>query len=212
MIRLSLIVTCLAISMMSIGCCAPMGCNSCGIGGCGSDGTIVRGGLAGGPLDGLRQMKRNMTCGNGCGETYFGDHANGRTGTLMPVNNDALYPFNGEEITAMPSVVFTQFLSDRFAVFGGKIDTMQSDFNEFAWGKGDEKFMNMGFGFNPVAALTSPYSTLGAGVMFAPDAESYLSLSVYDPNGDPTRSGFDSFFEDGVTVSAEGRIGTRFFD
>jgi len=73
MIRLSLIVTCLAISMMSIGCCAPMGCNSCGIGGCGSDGTIVRGGLAGGPLDGLRQMKRNMTCGNGCGETYFGE-------------------------------------------------------------------------------------------------------------------------------------------
>ena len=77
MIRLSLIVTCLAISLMSIGCCGPMGrgagcgvpmgCNSC-------DGTVVRGGMVGGgPLDALRQMKRNMVCGNGCGEVYRGE-------------------------------------------------------------------------------------------------------------------------------------------
>lgn len=66
MIRLSLIVTCLAISLMSIGCCAPMGCNSC-------DGTVVRGPMAGGPLDRLRQVKRNMTCGSGCGDVYVGE-------------------------------------------------------------------------------------------------------------------------------------------
>ncbi len=66
MIRLYLIVTCLAISMMSIGCCAPMACNDC-------NGPIVRGGLVGGPLDGLRQIKRNMTCGSGCGEVYVGE-------------------------------------------------------------------------------------------------------------------------------------------
>ena len=66
MIRLSLIVTCLAISLMSIGCCAPMACNDC-------DGTIGRGCMTGGPLDGLRRMKRNMTCGSGCGEVYVGE-------------------------------------------------------------------------------------------------------------------------------------------
>ena len=144
-------------------------------------------------------------------ETYFGDNVNRRTGTLLPVNSDSLYPNNGEETTAVPSVVLTQFLSDRFAIFAGKLDTTQGDLNEFAWGKGGEGFMNLGFGLNPVPALTTPYSTLGAGFLFVPDEESYLSVSVYDPNGDPTKSGFESFFEDGVTIAAEGRIGTEFF-
>jgi porin len=146
------------------------------------------------------------------GESYFGDNVNRRTGALMPVNNDALWPLPGDDITALPSVVFTQFLADRFAVFAGKLDTTGSDLNEFAWGKGDERFMNLAFGLNPVTSLTSPYSTLGAGFMFVPDEESYISVSAYDPNGDPTESGFDSFFEDGVTIAAEGRSGTRFFD
>jgi len=43
-----------------------MGCNSC-------DGTLVRGPVTGGPLDGLRRIKRNMTCGSGCGEVYVGE-------------------------------------------------------------------------------------------------------------------------------------------
>lgn len=145
-------------------------------------------------------------------ESRFGEHVNGRTGVLLPVNNDALYPLDGDDGTAVPSIVFTQFLAERFAVFAGKLDTTVGDVNEFAWGKGDEGFMNLGFGFNPVPVLSTPYSTLGAGFMFVPDAESYLSVSVYDPNGDAARSGFDSFFEDGVTIAAEGRIGTRFFD
>jgi hypothetical protein len=65
MIRLALIVTCLAISVMSIGCSAPIGCNRCDGYGCG--------GRVGGPLDGLRQMKRNLVCGGGCGEVYVGE-------------------------------------------------------------------------------------------------------------------------------------------
>lgn len=85
MIRLSLIVTCLAISLMSIGCCGPiacgtgcgvpMGCDSCDVSmGCDScSGTVVRGGVIHSPLDGLRRMKRNITCGSGCGEVYRGE-------------------------------------------------------------------------------------------------------------------------------------------
>jgi porin len=146
------------------------------------------------------------------GESYFGENVNRRTGTLLPVNNDAIWPLPGDDISALPSVVFTQFLSERFAIFAGKLDTTAGDVNEFAWGKGDEGFMNFGFGFNPVTALTTPYSTLGAGFLFVPNEESYFSVSAYDPNGDPTESGFDSFFDDGVSIAAEGRVGTRFLD
>ena len=76
MIRLSLVLTCLAISLMSIGCCGPMGC---GVGrgvpmDCDScEGTVVQGGIVGGPLEGIRRMRRNFVCGSGCGEVYRGE-------------------------------------------------------------------------------------------------------------------------------------------
>ena len=74
MIRFSLILSCLAVSLMSIGCCGPMGrgpgcriptCSDCD--GCGSN-TIPSG-----PLDRARQFKRSLVCGSGCGEAYVGE-------------------------------------------------------------------------------------------------------------------------------------------
>jgi hypothetical protein len=55
-------------------------------------------------------------------------------------------------------VVFTRFLSEKFAVALGKLDTTGGDANEFAHGRGDEKFMNLAFSFNPVALRNAPYS------------------------------------------------------
>ncbi len=145
-------------------------------------------------------------------ETYFGNNVNGNTRTLLPVNNDALYPVPGQDITVISSIVYTQFLSERFGVFAGKLDTTQGDKNSLAWSKGDEKFMNLGLGLNPAPILTTPYSTLGAGAFYLLDKDSVVAFNVYDPNGSATRSGFDSFFKDGVTLALETRIGTRFFD
>ena len=72
MVRFSFLICCFAVSLMSIGCCAPMG-PGCGMGcsdcdGYGSGSTITQG-----PLDGLRQMKRSLVCGGGCGEAYIGE-------------------------------------------------------------------------------------------------------------------------------------------
>ena len=72
-------------------------------------------------------------------------------------------------------------------------------------------FLNLAFGLNPVPTLTMPYSTLGAGLWYMPNEDSYLSLSIYDPEGDPSETGFDSFFENGVTIAVEARIGTELF-
>lgn len=146
-------------------------------------------------------------------ETYVGEHVNGRTRTLLPVNHNAVYPLPGENISTISSIVFTQFLSERFGVFAGKLDTTQGDANAFASGKGDDQFMNLGLALNPVAALTSPYSTLGAGAFYLLDDKgSMLAFNIYDPNGSPTRSGFDSFFKDGITLALETRIATEFLD
>jgi len=59
------------------GCCAPMGpigpgcavpgCSDCS--GCGTSNQYV----ANGPLDALRNARRKMVCGSGCGEAYVGE-------------------------------------------------------------------------------------------------------------------------------------------
>ena len=49
-------------------------------------------------------------------ESRFGEHVNGRTGVLLPVNNDALYPLDGDDGTAVPSIVFGLFGNAFFCV------------------------------------------------------------------------------------------------
>ena len=49
------------------------------------------------------------------GESRWGRSVDLDTGMLIPVNSDALYPEPGEEGLVIPSIVFTQFLSERFA-------------------------------------------------------------------------------------------------
>ena len=68
--RLELVLSILGIGLacMMSGCCAPTACGDCD--GAGIDAGPV---MLGGPLDGLRRMKRNLVCGSGCGEVYVGE-------------------------------------------------------------------------------------------------------------------------------------------
>ena len=90
-----------------------------------------------------------------------------------------------------------QFFSPYFGVILGKLATItptSGDMNEFAHGKGDTQFMNMAFNFNPVFALTVPYSTLGAGVIVLPTKDpkaAIVTLFVLQTNGKPSTAGFE---------------------
>lgn len=75
--RQLLLLTGLAVILTSLGCCSP-----CGVGpGCAAlDGGCFdcEGGfgprhMATGPLDALRQARRSLVCGGGCGEVYYGE-------------------------------------------------------------------------------------------------------------------------------------------
>lgn len=74
MIRCFLMLGCLAVSLMSIGCCAPMAGPGCGPMGCHDCDGLAGNVVPQSPLDGLRQLKRSIVCGGGgCGETYIGE-------------------------------------------------------------------------------------------------------------------------------------------
>jgi porin len=150
-------------------------------------------------------------------ETQFGEFINSDTGSILATNADGFFPLPDTHTTTLSHVVFTQFLSESFAVFFGKIDTLDGDNNQFAGGRGKVNFMNHNFVLNPVALRTSPYSSLGAGaVFFFPNAAdknpATLAISVLGADGQPDTAGWDDDFENGEVYAAEYSQPTNFFD
>ena len=135
----------------------------------------------------------------------------------MPVNSSQIYPTPNSDNLNVSAVNFTQFLSPYFGITLGKFATITStsgDMNEFAHGKGDTQFMNLAFNFNPVIALTVPYSTLGTGVIVLPTKdpnEALVSLMVLQSNGKASTSGFGDLNGNNLTFALEGRMRTGFF-
>src|SRR4029077_18045226 len=73
-------------------------------------------------------------------------------------------------------------------------------------------FLNTAMLYNPVFARTVPYSTFGAGFSCLQDEEPVFTAIVYDTNDTPTVSGFDTFFDNGVTIYSELNFTTTFFE
>lgn len=78
MIRSMKIFTSLMVAVIAIvvsGCCGPMGCGiGCGNVSCNDcDGGFRQSTCGGGPIDAVRNLRRNAICGSGCGETYIGE-------------------------------------------------------------------------------------------------------------------------------------------
>jgi porin len=147
-------------------------------------------------------------------EGNFGKGVNGKTGALMPVNSNQIFPVPGEEDIAIPALNFAQFLSEYAGVVFGKLDTTSGDMNEFAHGKGDTQFMNLAFNLNPALLLTVPYSTLGAGLIILPTKDpnaAIVTLSVVSAEGKASTSGFDNLDKDSLSYNVEGRVRTDFF-
>ena len=151
-------------------------------------------------------------------EGNFSRAVNRDTGALMAVNSSQMYPVTNDGNNLNVSALnFAQFLSHYFGLIVGKLATItptSGDMNEFAHGKGDTQFLNMAFNFNPVVAVTVPYSTLGAGAIILPTAdpkEAIVELTVLQTNGSAETSGFNDLDANKLTFAGQGRFRTDFF-
>ena len=93
----------------------------------------------------------------------------------------------------------------------GKLDTTGGDANEFAQGRGDDKFMNLAFSFNPVSIRLAPYAPLGMVLSFFPHKDVVYGFSVVDPQGLPNTAGFNTLVEDPTALTHELRVTIRPF-
>lgn len=135
-------------------------------------------------------------------ESRYGQTANGNSGLFMPVNTQSLFPLTSPTDADLPIAItelnYTQFLSDEVGVLVGKIQTLNSDPNEFAGGRGRYQFMNWAFVENPVTLQTAPYSTLAAAAIWLPSDKVTVSSTVMNLTDSSTTSGFENFGEGAV--------------
>lgn len=145
-------------------------------------------------------------------EHRWGENINSDTGSFLPAAVLADLPIRGGEELLLTNVLFTQALSENFAVFAGKLDTLDGDANAFAHGRGKSQFMNTGFVANPIALRTIPYSTLGCGfAVLGDNFEPLFTYTLLNSTDTANTSGFSELFNDGAAMSAELRLPTAFF-
>lgn len=145
-------------------------------------------------------------------EGVWAESVNPHTGALLPADTNHLFPEPGNGQFGVPRLSFTQFLSKYGGVSIGKMQTVSTgDLNEFAHGKGDDQFFNVGLNVNPVLLIV-PYSTLGVVGIVLPTADpmhSIVTAGVLSATGKASEAGFDDI--DGAIFAAEGRLRTGFF-
>lgn len=138
-------------------------------------------------------------------ESRYGESVNGIAGPVLPVNLDAMVPLTDELDEniglAVTALYYAQFLSERFALLGGKFDTLDGDPSEFASGRGTRQFMNFNLNFSSTAALL-PYSTLGVGALILPSEKVMITCLLGNLQDASTSSGFDDI-GDGWLAAAE---------
>jgi len=143
------------------------------------------------------------------GLSSFGDGIFGDVGALVPVNTAAIVPEPNDETSALMNATFAQFLSTKFGLLVGKIDTLDSAQGAFT-GNYRTQFMNTGL-ILPMSLALVPISAYGGGIIALPWEGAVLTALALDPNGTPTENDLDDAFDGGATVVASAKVAVEPF-
>lgn len=151
-------------------------------------------------------------------ETRFGTSVNNIDGLIAPSNIAMLFPEPNGSITSITGLKITQALSENFAVFAGKINTL--DEYPLRYGlynpelglnrPGIGGFLNTSLVFNPIAARTVPYSAAGVGAAILQKGEPVFALTLFDPEERATK-GLEDLYTRGVVIVPDLIIRTELF-
>ena len=151
-------------------------------------------------------------------ETRFGTAVNNIDGLLTPSNIAMMFPEPEGSITAITGLKLVQALSEDFALFMGKVNTLDEYplrygmFNSNPMERpGLSGFMNTSLVFNPIVARTVPYAGAALGGVILMDGLPVFSLTVFDPQ-ERAATGMQDLFADGITVVPDFIWRTSLFD
>lgn len=148
-------------------------------------------------------------------ETRFGTSVNGIDGLIAPSNIAMSFPEPEETVTSITGLKIVQALSENFALFAGKINTLDEYALKYSPGLGTNKpglegFMNTSLVFNPIAARTVPYAAAGAGAVILQGGETLFAVSVFDPEERATK-GLEDLYARGAVIVPDLLLNTKFF-
>ena len=112
-------------------------------------------------------------------DTGFGSNTFQDIGAIVPPNTAALLPGLNQRTTALTNATAMQFLSPKFGLALGKINTLDLSVTEF-YGDYRTQFENAAFNF-PMTLEQVPLSTFGGGVIGIPREDILLSALVLGP-------------------------------
>jgi porin len=136
--------------------------------------------------------------------TSFGGSVIEDSGSLVPVNIATLVPKPNDPSTGLMNATFMQFLSTKFGLVVGKIDTLDAAAGEFA-GNYRTQFLNTGLVL-PMSLALVPISAYGGGLIVLPWPNVVLSALALDPSGTPTENDVSKAFDDGVMLLVSGQV------
>lgn len=148
-------------------------------------------------------------------ETRLGNSVNGIDGLIAPSNIVMMFPEPEGTVSSITGFKMTQALSESFAVYLGKINTLDEYPLKYSPGMGNnrpglEGFMNTSLVFNPIAARTVPYSTAAVGAAILQEGEPLITLTVFDPDERAAR-GMDDLFARGMVLVPDMLLRTNLF-
>jgi porin len=125
------------------------------------------------------------------------------------------FPKEGEDISSLTGIKITQALSENFAVYFGKLNTLDEYVLHYDRKLGLAQpglggFMNTSLVFNPILARTVPYSAIAVGAAVLRKGEPVFAFTVFDPRERAT-IGFQDPYAEGAVFAPELVLKTRFF-
>jgi porin len=139
--------------------------------------------------------------------TSFGNNLIKDVGTIVPANISWLLP-SVEPATGLQEFTYTQFFSEHFGVFLGKINSIAP--TGVLHGDYTVDFLNTAL-IGPMTLDLMPLSAYGLGALYHPSHDVTLAAIAMDPNGTITNNDLGDAFNGGVTalVSADLKIKPR---
>ena len=138
------------------------------------------------------------------GLSSFGQNINHASGALLSPNFVSLLPEPGRTTTGLMNLTFMQFLNKHLGVFLGKVSGLGVDDNAFAHNYHTD-FLNSALNIN-VALSLFPFTAYGGGIVLLPWDGAVFTVAALDPSGTATDNNLGDAFQDGVLVTAEGRV------
>ena len=143
-------------------------------------------------------------------ETRFGEAVNADAGAFAFPNVNMLYPFPGQNDTAITGLLFMQALNERWSVAAGKINA--ADLWQMIYpntGRGIDGFMNLSLIAFPTFLRTTNLSMNGAGLLRMKGQQIQSGVIVYDTNNSTTTAGLDNLFDQGAVTLGYWRFFTE---